>query len=114
MGKQQSSNGTLSPKIEPKYKNQFNVEDGKIIEVKNIVVHRFNVADVEDPELYAAEPILEWQNSEQGQWVMKHAVETPVWQRTVDYSLYSYSYCIIAKLTTKDLTYFYLKWGQCP
>lgn len=30
------------------------------------------MGDVEDPELYAAQPLYEWQQTEQGQWVMKN------------------------------------------
>ena len=68
------------------------------------------MGDVEDPDLYAAQPILEWQNSEAGQWVFDHAVETPFWHRSL--SLYSmgYNYCIVARLKESDQLYWALKW----
>lgn len=92
-------------------KNQFNLIDGKIVEIKTVVVHAFTMGDVEDPELYAAEPLLQWQNSEQGAWVMEHAVETPVWHRHHDYVSYGYKFAITAKLSDRDYTYWALKWG---
>jgi hypothetical protein len=48
-----------------------------------VKVHEFNLGDVEDPDLYAAEPIMAWQNTEAGQWVMQHSNDT-VWQRNND------------------------------
>ena len=40
-------------------------------------VHTFNMGDVEDPEIYAAGPLFEWQNTENGKWVMENAVDKP-------------------------------------
>ena len=59
-------------------------------------VHEFTMGDVEDPDLYAAEPMWKWQSSEMGQWVMEHAVETPFWHRHVDPYSYGYKYYIVA------------------
>lgn len=76
-----------------------------------IVVHRFSLGDVEDPDLYAAQPLWEWQQSEQGKWVMENAVETPVWERHIDTSQYNQIYRIVAKFTEENATFFQLKWG---
>jgi hypothetical protein len=73
------------------------------------LVHTFTVGDVEDPEIYAAEPLLKWQNSEEGKWVMKHAVEQPVWHRHTNYDAYVYAYGITAKFKPADFTYWKLK-----
>lgn len=83
-----------------------------LIESKNIIVHRFRVGDSEDPDLYAADPLWQWQQSKQGQWVMAHAVETPIWHRQVDPSFMGWQYMITANLKVKDLTYFYIKWQK--
>ena len=40
-----------------------------------ITFHRFKMGDVDDVDIYVAEPIYDWQQTEQGQWVMKHAQE---------------------------------------
>jgi hypothetical protein len=37
-----------------------------------ITFHTIGLGDVEDPEIYAAEPIFAWQKTEKGQWVMAH------------------------------------------
>ncbi len=84
----------------------------RIDRIRNVVVHRFLMGDVEDPDLFAAEPLYKWEKSEQGQWVMKHAIETPVWHRNNDYRSWQTQYAITAKLKEKDYSYFLLKWGQ--
>lgn len=92
---------------------QYKLIDGKVVTIKEITVYQFLVGDVEDPDLYAGEPLYKWQQSEMGKWVMSHAVETPVWHRMIDHTSYSHKYVIRAKLAGKDLTYFYLKWKDC-
>ena len=81
------------------------------LNLRKVVVHRFKVSDGEDPDLYAAEPLLEWENSEMGQWVMKNAVETPIWKRQADFASFHIDYVIIAVLQERDYTFWQLKWG---
>jgi hypothetical protein len=78
---------------------------------KEIVVHEFRMGDVEDPNLYAAEPIIQWQQSESGQWIMERAVDQPSWHRSTDPATYGYRFEIRAKLKDIDYTYWVLKWG---
>lgn len=87
--------------------------DGKdfVEKIHRVIVHSFTVGDVEDPDLYAAEPIHKWEQSDAGQWIMEHAVETPMWQRANDISIYGYRYKIVARLRDKDLTWFNLKYS---
>ena len=77
--------------------------------MKTIVAHRFTVADVEDPDIYAAQPLWEWQNSEAGKWAMENCAETPSWHRD-DAASYGYSYQVRIKLTPKQLVYWKLKY----
>jgi len=77
-----------------------------------VVCHRFRMGDVEDPDLYAAEPLYQWQKSEMGEWVMANAVQTPSWHRNIDPNTYGYAYSIQAELTPKNYTYWWLKWGH--
>jgi len=91
-------------------KNQFNLVDDQVVEVKRVVVHSFIVSDSDDPELHAAQPLYEWQHSEQGQWVMSHAVETPIWNMNLDAAMMGYRVSISAKLTDRDYTFWALKW----
>jgi hypothetical protein len=84
----------------------------RVEEVKELIVHTFNVGDVEDPDLYAAEPLFEWEKSEPGQWVMKHALETPSWYRAVDFHTFGYKYHIKAKFAGVALTELLLRQGS--
>lgn len=91
----------------------YKVKDNDTVqEIHKIVVHRFKVGDVEDPDMYAAQPMWEWQNTEKGKFVMKNAIEQPEWKRHMDFDSYTYDYAIIAKLEKKKLTEFYLRWGK--
>lgn len=78
------------------------------MKTSTVIVHTFNVPDVEDPDLYAAEPILNWEKSAAGQWVMEHSVETPWWQRAPTFDYYHH-YQICAKLGEADLIFYKLK-----
>jgi hypothetical protein len=84
----------------------------RVEEVKEVVVHEFTMGDVDDPDLYAAEPLWKWQQSEEGQWVMTHAVETPSWYRIPDTMQYGYKYQIRAKLMGPALTEYLLRHGS--
>lgn len=75
-----------------------------------ICVHSFRLSDSDDPEIYAAEPIYNWQQSEQGQWVMSHSTTKPFFNIDVDHTIYGYRCRIFADLNDKDLTFFKLKW----
>lgn len=82
------------------------------METVKVVVHQFFLGDVDDPEIYAAQPIWEWQQTESGKWVMENAVEEPVWMRHLSYETFGYQYKIVAKLTEQDATYFALKYDN--
>ncbi len=73
-------------------------------------VHTITMGDVEDPEIYIAEPIYKWQQTEKGKWVMRHSMPSPTYHKKVDYRAYGYEYHICAYLTEKDYTYYRLKY----
>ena len=99
-------------KPKPIRTDKFMVFGDRVHEIHTVVVHRFRQGDVEDPDLYAAEPLMEWQNSEMGEWVMERAVDTPEWHRQADPMNYGYQYAIVAKLKDVDYTWWTLKWGN--
>ena len=72
----------------------------------------FNVGDVEDPEIYAAVPIYDWERSEAGQWVMSNAVEQPYYIRALDYNSWGHQYKIMARLSEQHQTFWTLKWNN--
>ena len=92
---------------------EWKIQGDRVVEYRDVVVHHFTVGDVEDPELYAAIPIMKWQESEQGQWVMQNAVEPPYYHhmRELDYVSYGYRFAIVARLAGANLTFWKLKWG---
>ena len=91
---------------------EYKLVGDKVVKFSDVKVHEFNMGDVEDPDLYAAQPILEWQQSEAGQWIMEHAVEKPFWHRAVNPYTFGHTYYIIARLREQDQTYWALKWQK--
>ena len=85
--------------------------NGTAVTFSDIVVHKFRMGDVEDPVLYAAQPIYDWQQTEAGKFVMEHAVEPPWWVRTVDHMTYGFEFVIMARMKEADQTFYILKWG---
>jgi hypothetical protein len=85
--------------------------DDKWISFRDVCVHEFLLSYVEDPDIYAAEPILKWQNSEAGQWLMAHANSQPYWIQHVDANTMGYRYKIWARLSEQNETFWRLRWA---
>jgi hypothetical protein len=75
-----------------------------------MILHEFRMADVEDPYLYAAFPISEWQQTEHGKWVMANVTEQPVFHVTPDPTTFGYRVVITGELNSQAATYFTLKY----
>jgi hypothetical protein len=74
-----------------------------------VLVHKFNMGDVEDPYIFAAQPLWEWQNTDVGKWVMENAIEQPTFYcRPNDWM--GIEVQVYAKLTDKDRLFFNLKY----
>lgn len=71
-------------------------------------VHKFRMGDVEDPDLYVAQPIYEWQQTEQGKWVMKHGSEHQYHMHMAPVH-YGYEITITAYITAKRWTEYCLR-----
>jgi hypothetical protein len=91
---------------------RYTVEGDVVKEIHKVVVHKFDLSDVDDPDIYAAGPIYDWERSEAGQFVMKHAVDTPEWHRHMDPMWMGYRYVITAELEKKKHSEFYLKFDK--
>lgn len=74
-----------------------------------MIFHKFTLSDVEDPEIYAANPILDWQKTEMGTWVMQHCTDT-AYSITTNFDTYGYQVVIYGNLSNNDATYFTLKY----
>ena len=78
---------------------------------RDVCVHEIRMGDVEDPDLWVAEPIWKWQESEPGRFVMEHAVEKPYWTRHLDFTSYGHVYRVVARLSEQNELFWTLKWG---
>jgi hypothetical protein len=78
-------------------------------DLKSCIVHTFKVHDVDDVELYAAEPIYNWQQTDAGKWVMKNAVDI-YWVKNTDVETLTYQFKIVAKFMLKDYVFWELKY----
>lgn len=72
------------------------------------IVHRFRMSDVEDPEIYVAQPIYDWQQTEHGKWVMKHGRD-PQYHMHMEPVTYGYQIIITAHITPKRWTEYCLR-----
>jgi hypothetical protein len=72
------------------------------------VVHRFTMSDVDDPDIYVAQPIYEWQQTEQGKWVMKNGHD-PQYHMHMEPMTYGYVVTITAHITPKRWTEYCLR-----
>ena len=86
--------------------------DSVVHKIHEVIVHKIIMGDVEDPDLFVAEPIYNWQQTDAGKFVMDNAVIVPKWERYQNPSLWGHTYVIIAELEEKKLTEFYLRWGK--
>ena len=86
--------------------------DNKVYTYHKIVFYAFMLGDVEDPDIYAAGPIWDWQQTEQGKFVMQYAESKPEWNRHIDHAHYGYRFAITAVMEEKKLTEYYLKFGK--
>lgn len=68
------------------------------------------MGDVDDVELYAAQPIYEWQQTPKGQWVMKHARDLKFYTQA-DPNTFGYRIVIQGQLEPIFATEYFLKWS---
>ena len=103
--------GHMGPSKSVRLDDYMVIEDC-VHQIHKVIVHRFKMGDVEDPDLYAAQPLWEWQQSEMGRWVMDHSVETPVWHRQTNPNQYHTDYAVQAWLKGADYSFWVLKWSN--
>lgn len=70
------------------------------------------MGDVEDPEIYAAQPLWEWQQTEYGKWCMENCIEPPSWNMNHDYTSYGYKCVVWGELPDEAYTFHQLKWAD--
>ena len=82
----------------------------KSIRTKPIVFHKFQIGDVEDPWVYCAAPIYEWQTTEKGKWCAENCEGEMYLTSHADPVTYGYGFAIHGQLSDKNLTYYRLRW----
>jgi len=75
------------------------------------ILYEFSMGDVEDPEIYAAEPLWQWQQSDAGKWCMKNCLPDSVtWGLSADMLNWGHRVTVYGDLAEHDHTYFRLKY----
>lgn len=82
--------------------------DGRAVRFRDVCVEEIRMADVEDPDLWVADPIYKWQQTEPGKFIMEHAEEQPYWISSVDHVSYGTVYKIMARLSEQNETFWRL------
>ncbi len=85
--------------------------DGRPVRFRDVCVKEIRMGDVEDPDLWVASPIYEWQQTEAGKFIMAHAEEQPYWISNVDYASYGTVYKVMARLSEQNETFWRLLCG---
>jgi len=77
--------------------------------MKRLSLHQFRMGDVDDIEIYVAQPIYEWQQTDAGRWCMEHA-ENLHYLTGFDTTGYGYKITITGDLEDNLATEFLLRW----
>jgi hypothetical protein len=84
---------------------------GRPVRFRDVCVHEIRMGDVEDPDLFVAEPIWQWQQTSAGKFIMEHAEDKPYWTRYMDYNTYGHVYRVVARLSEQNETFWRLLCG---
>lgn len=76
-----------------------------------ITFHTFHMGDVDDVDIFVAQPIWEWQQSEHGQWVMTHAQDLRYYTGADPHS-FGYQVNIRGTLEPHLATEYFLRWSN--
>lgn len=74
-----------------------------------VIFHKFTLADVDDIDIYVAQPIHEWQQTDKGKWVMENATDLTYYTHP-DVHTFGHNVVIKGKLEEKKATEYYLRW----
>lgn len=85
-----------------------------MVMTRGVLVKEILMGDVEDPYLYAAEPIIAWEKTEEAQYVKQHSSEELVFYCDHSPSNWGIVIRIYAELSGEALTYYRLKYSGRP
>lgn len=77
-----------------------------------ITFHTFRMGDVDDVDVYAAQPIYEWQQTDHGRWVMENAYDLKYYTQP-DAAYWGHLVAIRGEIKDpKKLTEYFLRWPK--
>ena len=79
--------------------------------MKRLALHQFRMGDVDDVEIYVAQPIYEWQQTPAGKWCMEHAKNLH-YLTGFDPNGYGYKITITGDLEDQLATEYLLRWNN--
>ncbi len=97
----QVEQGLMAAGLKPRQGQKYIIVDDHVRQ--RHLVHKLRLGDVEDPDIYAAAPIWDWQQTEHGKWVMENGFD-PTYSITPEYQTYGYLVAIHAHFTPKQWT----------
>lgn len=74
------------------------------------VIDFLSMSDTDDPEVYAAQILIGWTNTEKGEWCMKNGFD-PSYSIQEDYASMTYKIGIIMYFTPKKWTEYLLRFA---
>ena len=75
-----------------------------------MIFHEFSMGDVDDVDIYVAQPIWEWQQTEHGKWVMEHGQDL-TYLTGPDVDTFGYKVSIVGDLPEgPHITEYFLRW----
>lgn len=76
-----------------------------------VVFHAFVMRYEDDPEIFVAQPIYEWQQTPQGKWVMQHA-QNVTWTKQLDVASMGHKVLIYGDLEPRLATEYFLRYDD--
>lgn len=77
---------------------------------RGILVKEIVIGDCEDPYLYAAGPVSEWERTEEAEYVKAHSTQQLVFYCDASAEMFGFVIRIYAELEGEALTYYRLKY----
>lgn len=88
---------------------RYQLIDDEVVPIHRVIVARFETFTGSS---FRYDDVREWFQSDQGQFIIRHALEQPRIESIVSPIHYDTNYYIIADMKEKQLTEFYLRWGK--
>lgn len=105
--------GTLDGSPLPKSADNYKIQiiNGLAQRIHTVVVYSFTLNMDLYPNLFPADTLRDWQHSQQGQWILAHAIEQPIYRAEQNYTTFDCVFYITAKLIGRDYTFWTMKWA---